>query len=154
MNSEQVMFSPKDMEDVIYNQSLIEKRFFMVLLGTFAGVALLLASVGIYGVVSYLVGQRTQEIGVRIAMGAQRRQVLCLVLAQGAVMSAIGAAIGLGAALPLTRLMGTLLFAVSTADPVTYLCVVAILFVVSMAACWLPAHRAARMNPVNALRYE
>jgi ABC-type antimicrobial peptide transport system permease subunit len=126
----------------------------MTLLGIFAGVALVLASVGIYGVISYVVGQRTQEIGVRIAMGAQRSQVLRLVLAQGAAMSAIGAAIGLGAALPLTRLMGTLLFAVSAADPMTYFCVVALLFGVSLAACWLPAWRAARLNPVDALRYE
>jgi ABC-type antimicrobial peptide transport system permease subunit len=153
MSNQQVVFGGQTMNDIIAN-SLAERRFSMTLLGIFAGVALGLASIGIYGVVSYLVGQRTHEIGVRIAMGAQRSQVLGLVLAQGAAMSAIGAAIGLGAALPLTRLMGTLLFAVSTADPLTYLCVVAILLVVSMAACWLPAHRAARMNPVDALRYE
>jgi predicted permease len=153
MSNQQVVFGAQTMNDIIAN-SLAERRFSMTLLGIFAGVALGLASIGIYGVVSYLVGQRTQEIGVRIAMGAQRSQVLCLVMAQGVAMSAIGAAIGLGAALPLTRLMGTLLFAVSTADPLTYLCVVAILLVVSMAACWLPAHRAARMNPVDALHYE
>ena len=153
MSNQQVVFGAQTMNDIIAN-SLAERRFSMTLLGIFAGVALGLASIGIYGVISYLVGQRTQEIGVRIAMGAQRSQVLGLVLAQGAAMSAIGAAIGLGAALPLTRLMGTLLFAVSTADPLTYLCVVAILLVVSVAACWLPAHRAARMNPVDALRYE
>jgi len=153
MSNQQVVFGAQTMNDIIAN-SLADRRFSMTLLGTFAGVALLLASIGIYGVVSYLVGQRTQEIGVRIAMGAQRSQVLRLVLAQGAAMSALGAIIGLAAALPLTRLMGTLLFAVSTADPLTYLCVVALLLVVSVAACWLPAHRAARMNPVDALRYE
>jgi len=153
MSGQQVVFGAQTMNDIIAN-SLAERRFSMTLLGIFAGVALGLASIGIYGVVSYLVGQRTQEIGVRIAMGARRSQVLCLVLVQGAAMSAMGAAIGLGAALALTRLMGTLLFAVSTADPLTYLCVVAILLSVSMAACWLPAHRAARMNPVDALRYE
>jgi ABC-type antimicrobial peptide transport system permease subunit len=153
MSNQQVVFGAQTMNDIIAN-SLADRRFSMTLLGIFAGVALLLASIGIYGVVSYLVGQRTQEIGVRIAMGAQRSEVLRLVLAQGAAMSALGAIIGLAAALPLTRLMGTLLFAVSTADPLTYLCVVALLLVVSVAACWLPAHRAARMNPVDALRYE
>ena len=126
----------------------------MILLGTFAGLALMLASIGIYGVASYVVGQRTQEIGVRMAMGAQRREVLRLVLAQGAAMAALGAAVGLLAALALTRLMGTMLFAVSATDPVTYVGVVALLFAVSMAACWIPARRAARMNPVDALRYE
>jgi len=153
MSNQQVVFGAQTMNDIIAN-SLAERRFSMTLLGIFAGVALVLASVGIYGVISYVVGQRTQEIGVRIAMGAQRSQVLRLVLAQGAAMSAIGAAIGLGAALPLTRLMGTLLFAVSAADPMTYFCVVALLFGVSLAACWLPAWRAARLNPVDALRYE
>jgi predicted permease len=153
MSNQQVVFGAQTMNDIIAN-SLAERRFSMALLGIFAGVALGLASIGIYGVVSYLVGQRTQEIGVRIAMGARRSQVLVLVLAEGAAMSAIGAAIGLGAALPLTRLIGSLLFAVSSADPVTYLCVVAILLAVSIAACWLPAHRAAHMNPVDALRYE
>ena len=153
MSNQQVVFGAQTMNDIIAN-SLAERRFSMTLLGIFAGVALVLASVGIYGVISYVVGQRTQEIGVRIAMGAQRSQVLRLVLAQGAAMSAIGAAIGLGAALPLTRLMGTLLFAVSAADPMTYFCVVALLFGVSLAACWLPARRAARLNPVDALRYE
>jgi ABC-type antimicrobial peptide transport system permease subunit len=126
----------------------------MMLLGIFAGVALLLASVGIYGVISYVVGQRTQEIGLRIAMGAQRGKVLRLVLRQGVSMAALGSGIGLAAALPLTRLMGSLLFAVSAADPLTYSSVIALLLSVSVVACWVPAYRAARMNPVDALRYE
>jgi predicted permease len=153
MSSQQVVFGAQTMNEIIAN-SLAARRFSMILLGIFAGLALVLASIGIYGVVSYVVGQRTQEIGVRMAMGAQRSEVLRLVLAQGAAMAAFGAAVGLVAALALTRLMGTMLFAVSSADPVTYLCVVALLFAVSMAACWIPARRAARMNPVDALRYE
>jgi predicted permease len=153
MSSQQVVFGAQTMNEIIAN-SLATRRFSMTLLGIFAGVALLLASVGIYGVVSYVVGQRTQEIGVRIAMGAQRSELLRLVLAQGAAMAAFGLVIGLAAALALTRLMGTMLFAISAADPLTYLCVVALLFAVSMAACWMPARRASRLNPVDALRYE
>jgi len=153
MSSQQVVFGAQSMKEIIAN-SLSERRFSMILLGIFAGVALVLASVGIYGVISYVVGQRTQEIGVRIAMGAQRSEVLRLVLRQGVTMAALGAGIGLAAALPLTRLMQTLLFAISAADPLTYFCVVALLLGVSIAACWMPAYRAARMNPVDALRYE
>jgi predicted permease len=153
MSSKQVVFGGQTMKGIVAD-SLANRRFSMIVLGIFAGVALLLASVGIYGVVSYAAGQRTQEIGVRMALGAKRSEVLRLVLAQGAGMASLGAAIGLAAALGLTRVMGTLLFAVSAADPLTYLCVVGLLFAVSVAACWLPARRAARMNPVDALRYE
>jgi ABC-type antimicrobial peptide transport system permease subunit len=153
MSSQQVVFGAQTMNEIIAN-SVAARRFSMILLGIFAGLALLLASIGIYGVVSYVIGQRTQEIGVRIAMGAQRSEVFRLVLAQGATMAALGAAVGLVAALALTRLMGTMLYAISAADPLTYLCVVVLLFLVSMAACWLPARRAAGMNPVDALRHE
>jgi predicted permease len=153
MSKEQVVFGAQSMKEIISN-SLSERRFSMMLLEIFAGVALLLASVGIYGVISYVVGQRTQEIGLRIAMGAQRGKVLRLVLRQGVSMAALGSGIGLAAALPLTRLMGSLLFAVSAADPLTYSSVIALLLSVSVVACWVPAYRAARMNPVDALRYE
>jgi predicted permease len=153
MSNQQVVFGAQTMHEIIAN-SVAARRFSMILLGIFAGLALMLASIGIYGVVSYVVGQRTQEIGVRIAMGAQRSEVLRLVLAQGATMAALGAAVGLVAALALTRLMGTMLYAISAADPLTYLCVVVLLFAVSMAACWLPARRAAGINPVDALRHE
>jgi predicted permease len=152
-SSQQVLFGAQTMNQIIAN-SLAERRFSMTLLGIFAAVALLLASVGIFGVVSYVVGRRTQEIGVRIALGAQRSEVLRMVLAQGTAMAALGTAIGLAAALVLTRLMGTMLFAISAADPITYFCVVALLFGVSLAACWVPARRAALLNPVEALRYE
>src|SRR5207248_5135290 len=122
-------------------------------LGIFAGMALLLASIGIYGVVSYIVGQRTQEIGVRIAMGAQRSAVLRLILAQGAAMATVGAGVGVIAALALTRLMGSMLFAISAADPLTYFCVVIVLFAVSIAAWWIPARRAANMSTGDGGRY-
>jgi predicted permease len=153
MSSEQVVFGAQNMKEIIAN-SLSERRFSMILLGIFAAVALVLASVGIYGVISYVVGQRTQEMGVRIALGAQRGEVLRLVLRQGVAMAALGVGIGLAAAVPLTRLLGSLLFAISAADPLTYSCVIALLLGVSIAACWMPAYRAARMNPVDALRYE
>src|SRR5882724_9258572 len=153
MSHQQVVFGAQTINEIIA-KSVAARRFAMILLGIFAGLALMLASIGIYGVVSYVVGQRTQEIGVRIAMGAQRSEVLRLVLAQGAAMAALGAAVGLVAALGLTRLMGTMLYAISAADPLTYLCVTMLLFAVSMAACWLPARRAAGINPVDALRHE
>ena len=153
MSNEQVVFGAQSMNEIIRN-SLSERRFSMILLGIFAGAALVLASVGIYGVISYVVGQRTQEIGVRIAMGAQRSEVLCLVLRQGLAMAALGAGVGLVAAVPLARLMRSLLFSIGAADPLTYFCVVALLMGVSLAACSIPAYRAARMNPVDALRYE
>src|SRR4030095_14363197 len=153
MTSQQVVFGAQTMNEIIAN-SLAERRFSMTLLGIFAAVALVLASVGIYGVVSYVVGRRTQEIGVRIAMGAQRSEVLRMVLAQGTAMATIGTAIGLAAALALTRLMGTMLFAVSAADPMTYFCVVALLFGASLAACWVPAWRAARLNPAHRFAYD
>lgn len=153
MSSQQVVFGAQSMKEIIAN-SISERRFSMILLGIFAAVALVLASVGIYGVISYVVGQRRQEIGVRIALGAQRSEVLRLVLQQGVTMAALGAGIGLAAAIPLTRLMGSLLFAISAADPLTYACVIALLLGVSIAACWTPAYRAARMNPVDALRSE
>ena len=154
MNSEQVMFGPQDMEDVIYNQSLLAERFSMVLLGTFAGVALLLASVGIYGVISYIVGQRTQEIGIRIALGAQQTHVLRWVMSEGARMALVGVTIGLAAALGLTRLMAGLLYGVSTMDPLTFTVVAIVLMLVAMAACYIPAWRAMRVDPVVALRHE
>ena len=153
MSSDQVVFGAQTMNDMIAS-SLASRRFSMILLAVFAGLALLLASVGIYGVVSYLVGQRTREIGVRIAMGAQRSEVLRMILTQGARMAAFGAAAGLIAALVLTRLMRSMLYGTSPFDPLTYLCVVALLFAVSLAACWIPASRAACLNPVDALRYE
>jgi len=126
----------------------------MIFFGVFAALALLLSSLGIYGVVSYLTAQRTQEIGVRVALGAQRADVLRMILGQGIKMTALGVLIGLVAALGLTRLMSKLLFGVSASDPVTFIAVALLLALVALAACYLPARRAARLDPMAALRYE
>lgn len=154
MNSEEVMFSPRTMDDIVYNQSVLAQRFSMILLGAFAAVALLLASVGIYGVVSYIVVQRTHEIGIRIALGARQSDVLRWVLGEGARMALVGVAIGLAGALVLTRLMAKLLYSISATDPLTFLGVAFLLTLVALAACFIPARRAMRVDPIVALRYE
>jgi predicted permease len=154
MNSDEVMFNPKSMDDIVYNQSMLAQRFSMILLGAFALVALLLASVGIYGVVSYIVVQRTHEIGIRVALGAQQRDVMRWVLGAGARMALIGVGIGIAAALALTRLLTNLLYGVSATDPATFLGVVFLLMLVAIAACYIPARRAMRMDPMAALRQE
>jgi putative ABC transport system permease protein len=140
--------------DEIISSSLAARRFSMILFIAFASLALLLSSVGIYGVVSYLVGQRTHEIGIRIALGAQRRDVLCLVLGEGTKMALLGVVIGLAAALALTRLMANMLYGVSSTDPRTFIAVAAVLILVALAACYIPARRATRVDPMVALRYE
>jgi predicted permease len=154
MNSEEVMFSPASMDDIVYNRSILAQRFSMVLLGAFAAVALLLASVGIYGVVSYIVVQRTHEIGIRIALGAQRSDVMRWVLGAGARMALAGVGIGIAAALALTRLMTNLLYGVSATDPETFLGVAFLLTFIALAACYIPARRAMRVDPMVALRHE
>jgi len=134
--------------------SFAAKRFAMVLLGIFAALATVLASVGIYGVISYIASQRTHEIGVRMALGAGRRSVLGMMLVQAGKMAVIGVAIGLVAALGLTRVMSSMLFGVSAHDPLTFVGVALLLTLVAMAACYLPAWRATRVDPMVALRYE
>jgi ABC-type antimicrobial peptide transport system permease subunit len=114
----------------------------------------LLASVGIYGVVSYIVGQRTHEIGVRIALGGQQTYVMRWVLTEGARMALIGVGIALAVALVLTRLVASLLYGVSATDPLTFAAVAALLMVVAMAGCYIPAWRAMRVDPMVALRHE
>ena len=141
-------------EEEVVARSIASQRFSLILLGAFAGLALLLAGIGIYGVLSYLVGQRTREIGVRMALGAQRLDVLRMVLGDGARMTMVGAAIGLVAALALTRLMASMLFGVRPTDPVTFAAVAVLLCSIALFACYLPARRAAKVDPMVALRYE
>ena len=153
MSSQQVIFGDQTMESLIAD-SIAQRRFAMILLGVFAVMALVLASVGIYGVIAYVVGQRTQEIGIRMALGAQRSNVLGLILWQGTRLALLGVAIGIAGAIALTRLMSDLLYGVTATDPATFTGVALLLIVVAMAACYLPARRAMRVNPVAALRYE
>jgi predicted permease len=133
---------------------MAEKRFLLLLAGVFAGSALLLAAVGIYGLVAHSVTRRTQEIGVRIALGAQRNDVLRLVVGESARLAAAGVAIGLALSLALTRLISSLLFGVTPADPVTFISVAAILSAAALFASYIPARRAMRVDPIVALRYE
>jgi putative ABC transport system permease protein len=140
--------------DQLLADSLSRSRFTMLLLGIFSAVALVLASVGIYGLIAYSVTQRTQELGIRIALGAQHRDVLRLVFAQGTRLTLLGVAIGLLAALALSRLLSTLLFGVSATDPLTFVGVATLLAGVALLACFIPARRATRVDPIVALRYE
>jgi predicted permease len=149
----EVVYNVMTMNDVV-SSSFAARRLSMILLSVFAALALLLACVGIYGVISYLVGQRTHEIGVRVALGAQSRDVLHLILGHGAKMTLVGIILGLLAALGLTRLMANQLFGVSAHDPLTFLGVGALLLVVAVLACYLPARRATQVDPLVALRHE
>jgi predicted permease len=153
LNSENVMFETKPMQEIV-DDSLAARRFSMILLGVFAALALLLSSLGIYGVLSYVVGQRTHEIGVRIALGAQRGDVLRLMLGEGMKMALVGVAIGIAAALGLTQLMSKMLFGIRATDPVTFCAVALVLVGVALTACYVPARRAMRVDPMVALRYE
>lgn len=153
INSSQVVYGVQNMEDIIAD-SQSSRRFSMILLSGFAAIALLLATIGIYGVVSYLVNQRTHEVGIRMAMGAQPADILRIVLGQGGKMALIGIVIGVCASFALTRLMAKLLFGVSATDPLTFLGVALLLFGVTMAACFIPAQRAMRVDPMVALRHE
>jgi len=148
-----VVYDVATMRDAIAG-SLAQRRFSMTLLSVFAGLALMLSAIGIYGVVSYLVGQRTNEIGIRMALGAEPRDILRDVLAQGGKMALTGVVLGLLASLGLTRLMASMLFGVSVTDPLTYAGVVVLLLAVAVLACWIPARRAMRVDPMVALRYE
>jgi len=141
------------MEEIM-GRSIASQRFNMLLVGLFAGLGLLLAGVGIYGVVSYSVAQRTNEIGIRIALGARAADVVRLILKHGLALAAIGVAIGLSGSFALTRLMKGLLFGVSATDPLTFAAIALLLIGVALMACWIPARRAARVDPMLALRLE
>jgi predicted permease len=147
----EIIYSVQTLEDVIAG-SLAARRLTMILLSVFAALALALSCVGMYGVISYLVGQRTHEIGVRMALGAQRGDVMRLILGQGGRMALIGLVIGIGAALGLTRLMANQLFGVTAHDPLTFVAVAILLITVALLACYLPARRAVRIDPMEALR--
>jgi predicted permease len=153
LNAEQVMYGEQTMDEVIAG-SLAERRVSMILLGVFAAVAVLLASVGIFGVISYVVGQRTQEIGVRVALGAQQSDVLRLIVGEGMSMALLGVAIGMVAAFGVTRLMTKILYGVSATDPITFAVVAIVLSCVALLACYLPARKALTVDPMIALRYE
>src|SRR5262249_42001042 len=135
-------------------KSVAPRRFNLLLLGVFALVGLALAGVGLYGVIRYTGTQRPREIGVRVAMGAPKGDVLRLVIREGMKLAFIGALLGLGGALALTRLLKTLLFGVSATDPLTFIVIAAVLIIVALLACWIPARRAASMDPLVSLRVE
>jgi ABC-type antimicrobial peptide transport system permease subunit len=149
----EIVYGVQTMDDVVAS-SFAARRLSMILLAAFAALALILSCVGIYGVISYLVSQRTHEMGLRLALGAQRSDVMRLVLAHGAKMALIGVTIGIAAALGLTRLMANQLFGVTAHDPLTFLAVAILLMLVALLACYLPARRATRVDPMVALRYE
>jgi putative ABC transport system permease protein len=153
LNKDQAVFNVRTMEDIV-SQSVAPRRFSMMLLTMFAIAALVLASIGIYGTISYAVAQRTREIGLRITLGAQRENVLRMVIGEGMKLAMIGVALGLIASFALTRTMKSLLFGVSTTDPLTFLGVPLLLAAVALFACWIPARRATKVPPLVALRYE
>jgi putative ABC transport system permease protein len=140
--------------DEILNDSLSHQRFNMLLLSVFSGLALLLAAIGIYSVLAYSVRRRMREIGVRMALGAQRGDILRMILGQGTKLALVGTGIGVAAALGLTRLMASQLFGVTATDPMTFLSVAALIVLVALAACYIPARRATKVDPIVALRYE
>jgi putative ABC transport system permease protein len=153
---DQPVYDVQTMQQIV-SQSMSSQRLPMVLLGVFAALALMMASIGLYDVISYSVVQRFREIAVRMALGAERRQVFQLVIGQGLRMAIVGLTLGLAAALILTRLLSSfshLLYGIGPSDPVTFAAVSLVLTAVAVLACYIPARRAARVDPMVALRYE
>ncbi len=153
LDPEQPVYDVRNMEDVV-KRSLAPRWLNTVLLAAFASASLLLACIGLYGVIAYSVSQRTREFGIYMALGAQRRDVLSLVLGRGMKLAAIGLVIGVVSAIAVTRLLQSLLFGVSSTDPFTFVAIPVLLLTVALLACWLPARRAANIDPIVALRYE
>ena len=151
---EEIQVSPvRTMDDLIGSQ-LAGDRMIAVLLSVFGCGALLLAAIGIYGVMAYTAAQRTHEIGIRIALGAEQRDILKLIVGQGMVLIAIGAGLGLALAFATTWVLQSVLFGVSATDPLTFTVVLVVLVVVALLACYVPARRATKVDPLEALRYE
>ncbi|MGH9916553.1 MAG: FtsX-like permease family protein, partial [Pyrinomonadaceae bacterium] len=153
IDPDQPVFNVHTMEQVI-SGSLKDFRFNMLLLGMFAGLALILASIGIYGVLAYTLKLRTREIGIRIAIGAQKRDIFKLVIGQGLILTLIGIGVGEVAAIGLTRLMSSMLYGVQPLNLFTFVIAFLVLIVVALAASWIPARRAMQVDPIKVLRYE
>jgi predicted permease len=153
IDKEMAIFNIKTLEKLV-SESIAQPRFNMVLLVIFAALALILASVGIYGVMSYSVTQRTQELGVRMALGAQRRDIFSLVLKQGIILALIGVVIGIAGAIGLSKALASVLYGISATDPVTFILVAVIMVAVALVACFFPARKATKVDPLTAMRYE
>ncbi|MCM3872702.1 MAG: ABC transporter permease [Pyrinomonadaceae bacterium] len=153
VDADQPMWKIRTVEFLV-NRSVADRKFLMALMGIFASLALVLTMIGLYGVISYLVNQRTQEIGIRMALGAQMGDILRMILKQGMVLVLTGVALGLGASWLMTRLMSRLLYQVSATDPLTFGTIALLLTAVALLACYLPARRATKVDPLVALRYE
>jgi len=153
IDKEQPVSRVRTLEQII-SSSVQQQRFLMLLLGIFAGVAMILAAVGLYGVMSYAVTQRTHEIGIRMALGADNGNVLRLIVGHGMMLALIGIAIGLAGSFAVTRVMSTLLFGVSATDAITFGGISVLLAVVALVSCLAPAYRAIRVDPMVALRHE
>ena len=153
VDADQPMWKIRTVEFLV-SRSVADRKFLLALMGIFASLALVLTIIGLYGVISYLVNQRTQEIGIRMALGAQMQDILRMVLKQGMILVLTGVALGLAAAWISTRLMSRLLYQVSATDPLTFSVIAGLLIVVALLACYLPARRATKVDPLVALRYE
>jgi putative ABC transport system permease protein len=147
------VFDAQPLGDTV-SASLAERRFSMEMVGLFALTALVLAALGIYGVIAYTVSERTREIGIRIALGADRPTILGMIFNQGAMLTAAGAVVGIACALAVSHLMAGVLYGVTPTDPPTFVGVSAVLIAVALVACYLPARRAIRVDPLTALRQE
>jgi putative ABC transport system permease protein len=153
LNKDVPVFAVRTMSEHIGGQ-LAADRMIAVLLSIFGVAALLLAAIGIYGVIGYSVAQRTHEIGIRLALGAERRDIFKLIVGHGLILTLVGTVLGLGLALTLTRVLKNLLFGVSATDPLTFTVIALLLIAVALLACYLPARRATKVDPLVALRYE